>query len=74
MVKKIVIVSDNHGINCLEKIRSDNRDAVAFIHCGDSGLPKEMLDGYAGVIGNTDFYGGLPLSRVVEVDEGVEST
>ncbi len=68
MAMKIVIVSDNHGIRCLDKIRNENRDAIAFIHCGDSCLPDELLDGYAGVLGNCDIYADLPLSRVVEVN------
>ena len=50
---KIVVVSDNHGRSePLEQILELHRDADVFIHCGDSELPPQFLQGYVCVRGN----------------------
>lgn len=66
---KIIIVSDNHGrVQPLIDVMQLHQDAVAFIHCGDSELPSEYLQGYAGVRGNNDFYSEMPESKIVQIE------
>jgi len=70
MIKKIVVVSDNHGKReILETIRRQNSDAYAFVHCGDLCLPDSESDGYAIVSGNNDFYADFPRELVVDCNE-----
>ncbi len=63
----IVVCSDNHGLTCLDYIRKQHPNASAYIHCGDSSLPNELMDGFVTVKGNNDFGGDYPLFQVVDV-------
>ena len=49
-MKKIVIMSDNHGdMNVLTDIKVLEDDADYYIHCGDSeSYSLQDLDGFAG--------------------------
>lgn len=70
MNKKIVVVSDNHGKRgILETIRRQNKDAYAFVHCGDLCMPIEESDGYAIVAGNNDVFCELPSELVIDCKE-----
>ncbi len=55
-MKKLVVVSDNHGNQqILKTIKDVESDADYYIHCGDSEADlKEELDGYICVKGNRD--------------------
>ena len=66
---KIVVVSDNHGrTEPLEQILELHRDADVFIHCGDSELPPQFLQGYVCVRGNNDFYYEYPEMKILELE------
>ena len=66
---KIVVVSDNHGRSePLEQILELHRDADVFIHCGDSELPPQFLQGYVCVRGNNDFYYEYPEMKILELE------
>ena len=67
---RIVLISDNHLLkDCISVIRNMYPDADYFFHCGDSEMPRYMLDGYACVQGNNDFYGEFPLHLVLHIGE-----
>ncbi len=67
-----VVTSDNHGNSeVLKKIRKRHPDAVAYLHCGDSELPLEEMDGWASVRGNTDYYPGYENQRVVKINDSL---
>ncbi len=69
---KIVLVSDNHGMReCLAQVRKMHADADYFMHCGDSSLPGYLMEGFATVKGNNDYYGEYPLMKVLHVGEHV---
>lgn len=58
---RIVLVSDNHGlIQPLEYIKEKYHDYDHMFHCGDSELPSYMLQGFAGVLGNNDYWASYP--------------
>ncbi len=64
----IVLISDNHGQKeCLTYIRRTYPKADYYIHCGDTELPPYLLDGFAVVQGNNDFYNQYPLRKVLEI-------
>ena len=68
---KIVLVSDSHGDRaCLKWLRETYADYDMFVHCGDSELSIEDMEGYICVMGNNDFlYGNsVPYSRVLQAD------
>ena len=68
---KIVVISDNHGrLDPIHRILDAHPEADLFIHCGDSELPRYMLDGYICVRGNNDF---LDYQEYVITDIGRES-
>ena len=56
-MKKIVIMSDNHGdMNVLTDIKVLEDDADYYIHCGDSeSYSLQDLDGFVAVKGNNDW-------------------
>lgn len=67
---KIVVVSDSHGkIEILERIKAKHTDADIFIHCGDSELPPEYLEGYIAVQGNNDIYFDYPELRILNLPD-----
>ena len=66
---KIVVVSDNHGrTEPLEQILELHRDADVFIHCGDSELPPQFLQGYVCVRGNNYFFYEYPEMKILELE------
>ena len=68
---RIIAVSDNHGIQePIDRIREAYlHRADYFFHLGDSELPKYLLDGFACVRGNNDWYGDLPNDRILEIGD-----
>ena len=65
---RIVLISDNHMLkSCIEDVRRKHPDADYYFHCGDCEMPKYLLDGFACVQGNNDFYGEFPLRLVLEI-------
>ena len=40
-----------------KEIREMYPNAYAYLHAGDSELPKQLTEGYACVQGNCDYYG-----------------
>lgn len=70
-MKKIVVVSDNHGANLtVDLIKEEHEDADIFVHCGDSEGTKADLAGFIAVSGNNDWPGDFPLAAKFEC-EGV---
>ena len=48
MSKYIILVSDSHRqTECLKEIREMYPNAYAYLHAGDSELPKQLTEGYA---------------------------
>ena len=69
MKTKIIVVSDNHGRqDVLQKIVHDHFDADAFLHCGDTELPDELVRDFVCVKGNNDYYSDHPYERTVTVN------
>lgn len=65
---KIVLVSDNHGFaEPLEYVREAHKDCDYFIHCGDAEMPAYLLEGFAVVQGNNDFYNQFPPRKVLHI-------
>ncbi|MEG0275741.1 MAG: metallophosphoesterase family protein, partial [Coprobacillus sp.] len=69
-MKKIVIMSDNHGQDMmLEYVREAEENVDYFIHCGDSEASyKELLRGYICVKGNNDWSLNLPSDVKMEIE------
>ena len=69
---EIVAISDNHGLEePIARIRQVySKEADYFFHLGDSEFPKRMLQGYACVRGNNDYYSAchLPWEQLIELD------
>ena len=53
---KIIVVSDNHGVDCLKQIKDRYKSADIFVHCGDSEQSLDELEGYVCVRGNNDYF------------------
>lgn len=69
MRMKLVVVSDNHGLQKpIDNLKMQYPNADAFFHCGDSELPAHFLDGFISVCGNNDSSMDFPDSRIVELD------
>lgn len=67
---KIVVISDTHGnVDLIKMVRYINSDADMFLHCGDSGLPPEQIDGFASVKGNCDYF-DYPLNKLLKTPYG----
>ncbi len=65
---RIIVVSDSHGLRKeLRMIREKHPEADAYLHCGDSELDKNHLDGWVSVLGNMDFY-VYPKELVIDVN------
>ena len=68
-MKKIVIMSDNHGCyQHVDRILEDNKDADLFIHCGDHEGYDEQLDKFIAVRGNNDWTSSLENIQIVEFE------
>lgn len=69
-MKKIVVMSDNHGQHdMLEYVKEKEPQADYYVHCGDSEAAyKEMLTGYICVKGNNDWSLDLPMEARFEVE------
>ncbi|WP_050635625.1 metallophosphoesterase family protein [Candidatus Stoquefichus sp. SB1] len=70
-MKKIVVMSDNHGDDrMLEYVRECEPHADYYIHCGDSeAYHKEMLSGYICVKGNNDWALDLPQEAHLVIED-----
>ena len=69
MSKDIILVSDSHRqTECLKEIRKMYPNAYAYLHAGDSELPKQLTEGYACVQGNCDYYGDYESELVCEIE------
>ena len=66
---KVVVTSDNHGIDCLNDIAMLHNDASYFFHCGDSLMTEKELGEYISVRGNCDYDHDLPLFRIIDVED-----
>lgn len=65
---EIIVVSDNHGLTKpIERVKQKHASADAFIHCGDSELGYDYLDGFAAVTGNNDYYYEYPEYLIIDV-------
>lgn len=69
-MKKIVIMSDNHGdMNMLTDIKVLEDDADYYIHCGDSeSYSLQDLDGFVAVKGNNDWSLDLPQTARLDIE------
>ena len=68
--KDIILVSDSHRqTECLKEIREMYPNAYAYLHAGDSELPKQLTEGYACVQGNCDYYGDYETELICEVED-----
>lgn len=63
---KIIIMSDNHGKDCLDDLLLKHADCDLFLHCGDSEMPSENLSKFIAVKGNTDF-NDLKYNEIISV-------
>lgn len=69
---KIVVVSDTHrDIDVLDSIRFAHPDADYYIHCGDSEVPSDLVNGFATVKGNCDIFYDYPTQLRFETEYGV---
>ncbi|MCH5171984.1 MAG: YfcE family phosphodiesterase [Erysipelotrichales bacterium] len=67
---KIVVISDTHrDIDSIRLVRYINHDADMFLHCGDSELPEDQIDGFASVKGNCDYF-DYPLNKTLKTPLG----
>ena len=67
---RIILISDNHLLkSCIEDIRRLYPDADYFFHCGDCEMPKYLMEGYACVQGNNDFYNEFPLRLTLDIGQ-----
>lgn len=67
---KIVLVSDNHTMRKpLEYVKEAYHGYDYFFHCGDSEMPKYLLQGFAAVNGNNDWFNEYPSNLVLEIGE-----
>lgn len=67
---RIVVAGDNHGDRqALRYLRETYADYDYFVHCGDSEMAIEELEGFLCVRGNNDFALGnnAPDQRILEV-------
>ncbi|MBP3891731.1 MAG: metallophosphoesterase [Solobacterium sp.] len=70
MPKKIIIISDNHGMEKpIQDILNAYPEADYFFHLGDSEMPYQFLKGYARVRGNNDYDFDYPENLILEIDD-----
>ena len=69
---KILVVSDTHGMDQrFYEVCDANKDADMVIHCGDiqgseDEMSRHLSCPFAAVMGNNDFFSGLPKDRTFE--------
>lgn len=65
---KIILASDNHGKReALDYLRSTYADYDYLIHCGDSEMDTEEMEGFLFVAGNHDHYdASVPYQIILE--------
>ncbi|MFV0395808.1 MAG: metallophosphoesterase family protein [Coprobacillaceae bacterium] len=69
-MKKIVVMSDNHGQHeMIKMIRNQESDADFFVHCGDTEAKSDILKGWIAVKGNNDWMSDLNEEEIFNVDE-----
>ena len=65
---QIIVVSDNHGRSQpIKDIKNMYPDADLFIHCGDSEMYPEALEGFVAVAGNNDGYNFFPDEKIIDI-------
>lgn len=70
-MKKILLVSDNHGkFRRLNDVVFRHLDVDYKVHCGDSEFDREALKDWIAVRGNNDFTPGYPAYEVMADIEG----
>lgn len=68
-MKKIVVMSDNHGyLDFIDKIRKLEPDGDVYVHCGDSEGTEDRLKGWVAVRGNNDWMARLDDEKVFELE------
>ena len=69
-MKKIIVVSDNHGDDeILDIIKNNENDADCYIHLGDSETNNiHLLDDFIAVSGNNDWMIDLPNAIILEIE------
>ncbi len=68
---KIVVVSDTHGdLAILERIIEENKDAILFIHAGDSQIPPYAMPLFKSVKGNCDYGYDYPMELTLKTPYG----
>ncbi|MFR7592277.1 MAG: metallophosphoesterase family protein [Longibaculum sp.] len=70
-VKKIVVMSDNHGMDeMIERVKELEPHADYYVHCGDSEASyQQLLNGFICVKGNNDWALDLPLEAKFIVED-----
>lgn len=69
-MKRIIVMSDNHGDEDILKYIKENEKADYYVHCGDSETNNiENLDGFICVSGNNDWYLDLPEECIFKVED-----
>ncbi len=67
-MKTIIVMSDNHGSsNMVDEIKN-NHNADYYIHCGDSEMDTDLLDGWILVRGNNDWLLDAPKDTIVQIE------
>ena len=68
-MKKIVIMSDNHGrVADMIQVLEDNEDADLFIHCGDNEGYDDQLSEFVAVRGNNDWTSDLKDYEIIDFE------
>ena len=66
---KIILLSDNHrDTDSIRYIAKKYADLPYRVHCGDSCLMPQQLEGFTVVRGNMDWYEEYPLDRILEIE------
>src|SRR5690625_4802851 len=70
-MKKILIISDSHGLTKEVVDLKEQFSTLDIIHCGDSELMMDhpALENIHIVRGNCDFYYNMPYERNIEIDK-----
>lgn len=68
-MKKIVIMSDNHGqTNQINEVLKRHPDADYFIHCGDFESYDDVVENFVAVRGNNDWGSSLPKYQTLMIE------
>ncbi len=68
-MKKIVVMSDNHGSAYTQDMIKETTNADYYVHCGDSELRNSDLEGWIAVRGNNDWIANLEKFIVLQVED-----